>query len=148
MIHAYDKVYLDKAQTVMARMIDFAVYELKYDLEDFFNIFISSGIADRFGKGDFTLIVGKSGVELAYEVLEQSGIAHERIKPQYTMDRSEEFWLGWALAYYQWYSGLSFREIESVVSINEILALYSPYHEMDIKQFVDKMNSLYQARTN
>lgn len=25
------------------------------------------------------------------------------------------------------------------------MALYSPYHEMDIRQFVDKMNELYRA---
>ena len=36
MIHAYDKVYLDKARTALGRMLDFAVYELKYDIEDFF----------------------------------------------------------------------------------------------------------------
>ena len=29
MIRAYDKVYLDKARTVLGRMLDFAVYDLK-----------------------------------------------------------------------------------------------------------------------
>ena len=45
MIHAYDKVYLDKARTALGRMLDFAVYDLKYDIEDFFALFITSGIA-------------------------------------------------------------------------------------------------------
>ena len=36
MIHAYDKIYLDKARTALGRMLDFAVYDLKYDIEDFF----------------------------------------------------------------------------------------------------------------
>lgn len=36
MIYAYDKVYLEKARTVLARMLDFAVYELKYDITQFF----------------------------------------------------------------------------------------------------------------
>ena len=35
MIHAYDKVYLEKARTTLARMLDFAVYDLKYDIEEF-----------------------------------------------------------------------------------------------------------------
>ena len=37
MIHAYDKVYLEKARTSLGRMLDFAVYELGYDLTAFFN---------------------------------------------------------------------------------------------------------------
>ncbi|MCI8936368.1 MAG: helix-turn-helix transcriptional regulator [Lachnospiraceae bacterium] len=145
MIHAYDKVYLDKARTVLGRMLDFAVYDLNYDIADFFQKFICSGVAARFEIGDFTVITGRSGVELAYEVLEQSGIKPKRIKPNYTADRSEEFWLGWALAYYQWETSMSFAEIVQYMTVKDILALYSPYHEMDIRQFVDKMNALYKA---
>lgn len=145
MTYAYDKVYLDKARTALGRMLDFAVYDLKYDITEFFQIFIRSGIADRFESGDFTVITGMSGIELAYEVLEQSGIKTKRIRPKFTADRSEEFWTGWALAYYQWNTAKSFAEIVQYVPICEIMALYSPYHEMDIRQFVDKMNALYQA---
>ena len=144
MIHAYDKVYLDKARTALARMLDFAVYDLKYNITAFFDMFITSGVAARFEIGDFTVIVGKSGVELAYEVLEKSGISYERIKPNYTFNRSEEYWTGWALAYYQWETSLSFAEIVRYIPIKEIQLLYSPYHEMDIRQFVDKMNELYR----
>ena len=144
MIHAYDKVYLDKARTVLGRMLDFAVYDLGYDISEFFQLFICSGLAERFGDGDFTLLVGKSGVELAYEVLELSGIVKERIKPAYAVSRSEEFWVGWALAYYQWETGIRFEEIIRYLPIKEIQALYSPYHEMDIRQFVDKMNELFR----
>lgn len=144
-MHAYDRNYLEKARTAMGRMLDFAVYDLKYDIEEFFALFLGSGVAARFEQGDFTLLVGKSGVELAYEVLEQSGIKYERVKPNYTIDRSEEFWTGWALAYYQWKTSLSFAEIVQYIPIKEIRAMYSPYHEMDIRQFVDKMNELYKA---
>ena len=107
MIRAYDKVYLDKARTALGRMLDFAVYDLKYDIAEFFDMFIKSGVAERFESGDFTVIVGMSGVELAYEVLEQSGVKSERTKPNYTASRSEEFWTGWALAYYQWETSLT-----------------------------------------
>ena len=144
MIHAYDKVYLDKARTALGRMLDFAVYDLKYDIEDFFDLFLSSGIAKRFEEGDFLLLAGMSGVELAYEVLSASDKIGERIKPVYSIDRSEEYWTGWALAYYQWETGLKFEDIVEHIAIKEIQALYSPYHEMDIRQFVDKMNELYK----
>lgn len=143
MIHAYDKVYLDKARIVLARMLDFAVYDLKYDISDFFQMFIDSGVATRFEKGDFTVLVGKSGVEVAYEVLDNLNIQIEYVKPQYSIERSMEYWTGWALAYYQWETSLSFEEITRYVPLHYVKALYSPYHEMDIRHFVDKMNELY-----
>ena len=140
MIPAYDKVYLEKARTALGRMLDFAVYDLKYGLEDFFSLFLASGTADRFEHGDFTLLVGMSGTELAYEVLEQSGIVQKRIRPKYTMNRSEEYWTGWALAYYQWERAGSFSEIVRCVPICRIRELYFPYHEMDIRHFCDRMD--------
>lgn len=145
MIRAYDKVYLDKARTALGRMLDFAVYDLKYEIDLFFGLFIKSGMAARFETGDFTVLAGMSGVELAYAVLEQSGIKQERIKPNYAADRSEEYWTGWALAYYQWETAMSFAQIVKYIPIKDILALYSPYHEMDIRQFVDKMNAMYKV---
>ena len=145
MICAYDKVYLEKARTALGRMLDFAVYELHYDLSVFFSLFLSSGVAKRFGQGDFTLLVGKSGVELAYEVLDKAGVSYERIPAKYAINRSEEYWTGWALAYYQWETALSFEEIVNCVPIAEICVMYSPYHEMNIQHFVDRMNAYYHA---
>lgn len=145
MIHAYDKIYLDKARTSLGRMLDFAVYDLNYDIAEFFELFIKSGIAERFENGDFYVIAGMSGVELAYKVLEQSGLEYERITPNYTLNRSEEYWTGWALAYYQWETSIPFTKILKYIPVKDVMALYSPYHEMDIRQFTDKMNFLYKA---
>ena len=36
-------------------------------------------------------------------------------------------------------------EIVRHIPMQDIVTLYSPYHEMDIRQFVDKMNALYRA---
>ena len=38
---------------------------------------------------------------------------------------------------------IPFAEIVKYIPINEIKALYSPYHEMDIRHFTDKMNEMY-----
>lgn len=143
MIHAYDKWYLDKARIVLARMLDFAVYDLKYDMSKFFQMFIDSGVAARFGKGDFTVLVGKSGVEVAYEVFDKLNLQIDYVKPKYTLERSEEYWTGWALAYYQWETSLSFEEIARYIPIHYVKAMYLPYHEMDIRHFVNKMNEMY-----
>lgn len=145
MICAYDKVYLEKARTTLARMLDYAVYDLKYDIEEFWQMFIQSGVAKQFGKGDYSLIAGKSGVEVAREVVEKVTGSFETTSSRYAMDKSPEYWVGWALAYFQWESSLAFEDITKVVPIKNILTLYSPYHEMDIRQFCDKMRELYKC---
>lgn len=145
MIHAYDKLYLERARTTLARMLDFAVCELHIDLEEFFGLFIASGYAALFGSGDIRTLAGRSGVELTYDIMEATGFPHERIKPAYPAERSEEYWTGWALAYYQWESALSFAQIVRCVPITDIRAMYDPYHEMDIRQFADHMNDLIEG---
>ena len=144
-MNAYDKTYLEKARTALGRMLDFAVYELHYELEKFWELFFTSGVAGRFENGDFTVLVGKSGTELAYEVLEKAGLPVNRITPRYAADRSAEYWTGWALAYFQWESSLPFSEITKYVPITQIREMYTPYHEMDIRQFCDEMRKLYKA---
>lgn len=144
MIHAYDRVYLDKARNALGRMLDYAVNDMHQTLTDFYRLFLQSGLAKRFGDGDYSIIVGHSGVELACEVLANSNPLTAPDKVLYAYDRSEEYWTGWALAYYQWDTGMSFMEIDKHVPIADIYMLYMPFHEMDIRQFVDKMNELYR----
>ena len=67
-----------------------------------------------------------------------------RIKPNYVSSSSEEYWTGWAVAFYQWQKGMSFAELVRHVPIDKITKLYATYHEMDIRQFCEKMDSMYQ----
>lgn len=145
MIHAYDKNYLSKAQNNLASMFDFAVYDLEEDLTDFYQKFLKSRISSQFERGESTVIVGKSGVELTLEIIGDEKLA-SKYRP--VANRTPEYWCGWALAYFQWYSGLTFKEIDNYIPVSEVLAMYSPYHEMDISQFCDKMIELYNKRKN
>lgn len=144
MICAYDKLYLEKAQIALGWMFDFAVHELKYDIQEFYDMFIVSGIAAKFAKGDVTTLVGRSGVELAYEVVDAATHLSLLIEPHFTVNRSPEYWTGWVLAYYQWYTALDFTEINKSIPVKKIVDMYDVYHEMDIMQFVDRMNELYR----
>ena len=145
MIHAYDKNYLSKAQNNLASMLDFAVYDLEEDLSHFYLKFLQSKICSQFERGESTVIVGKSGVELALDIIGDETLA-SKYRP--AANRTPEYWCGWALAYFQWQTNLGFKEINKYISISEILAMYSPYHEMDISQFCDKMIELYNKRKN
>ena len=126
-------------------MFDFAVYDLEEDLTDFYQKFLKSRISSQFERGESTVIVGKSGVELTLEIIGDEKLA-SKYRP--VANRTPEYWCGWALAYFQWYSGLTFKEIDNYIPVSEVLAMYSPYHEMDISQFCDKMIELYNKRKN
>ena len=143
MIRAYDKNYLAKAQNNMASMLDFAVYDLNEDLTSFYKKFLQSRVSRQFERGESAVIAGKSGVELALEVLGNEKLA-SKYRP--AANRTPEFWCGWALAYFQWFTNLSFLEINTFIPVSEVLAFYSPYHEMDISKFCDKMIELYNNR--
>lgn len=151
MIRAYGQNYLEKAQAALGSMLDYAVHDLHYDITAFFSLFLTSGIASLFGSGDVKTIAGRSGVELAWEVLEKSGLRFDCAMPGVRFDRSREYWAGWALAYYQWSTAMTFRDIDRCVPIADVVALYHPYHEMDIRQFCDHMTELIrkaQPETN
>jgi len=38
MTSAYDKIYLEKAQIVLGRMTDYAVYDLEYAIDEIFDL--------------------------------------------------------------------------------------------------------------
>lgn len=138
MIHAYDRLYLERARALLGRMLDFAVYDMKLDICCFYKEFCESEYAAKFERGDTTLLAGKSGIELAYDITGKTST-----EPHFTSNRSPEYWAGWALAYYQWHTALSFGKINSIVPIEDVLAMYPKYHEMDIMQFADAMNEAY-----
>ena len=151
MIHAYDRIYLNSTQRVLGNMLEFAVYDLNESLRDFYRMFLGSGIATAFGKGDCSLIAGRSGAELAYEVFYRSGVEQKIMRPQPRFERTPEYWTGWALAYYQWESGRSFAEIEKACPVEQINEMYHPFHEMDIRAFCERMTQYalrLSGRTN
>ena len=142
MIHAYNEEYLLHARNVMGKMFDFVVYDLNIELESFFDLFIESGVAYKFYKGDTGVISGKSGYELALQVLNIMNKDVEITFPNYTLNHSKEYWLGYFLSYYSWYSNINYEDIILCVSIKELLLMYDKYHEMDIMHFVDKLNEI------
>lgn len=144
MIRAYDKCYLGIAQTSLGRAFDYAAYCEGEDLAEFCQLFVDTGTAKRFERGDAGTIAGQSGVELAREVLSQTPSYTPKVVRNST-GRSPEYWAGWALAHYQWAKALSFSTIFEKVPIATVLEMYPAYHEMDIRRFVERMDELMVA---
>lgn len=147
MTNAYDEIYLHSARTVMARMLDYVTNDMKMDMSLFFKYFIASGLAKEFEKGNCSVVTGKSGVELVKEVFFEIGFNEPSFpNPSFTFHKSIEYWTGWALSYFQWETALHFYEILRYIPLSEIKSYYHPYHEMDIRQFSDKMKELFKER--
>lgn len=125
MTHAYDKVCLERAADTLGRMLDYSVYSLRCEISEVIDLFVASGIAALFGRGDIRTIAGMSGIELAYEVLEKSGIVFERTQPRYTKSLSPEYWYGHALAHIQWETCLPFDQIARSFSPSAFTAGYA-----------------------
>ena len=56
------------------------------------------------------------------------------------LDKSPEYWTGWALAFYQWYRDVRFSRIQEAVSVYVVLGMYMTMHEADIMKFVAVMD--------
>lgn len=138
---AYNELYLPEAQRKLAIMIDLFVNTLGYSLTDAWQLFLQSQLSHKFETGDCSVVAGRSGTEMVMDIFWEKGI-EMKIDPPILLELSEEYWTGWALAYYQWESGLTFAEIEKKVPIEMIRAMYMPYHEMDIKHFKERMDQL------
>jgi len=143
-IHAYQKFYLNDAQQNLAVMFDYALRTLKYDGDQFFLYFIQSEVAQKFGHANPKYIVGMSGIELCQNVLNKIGATRD-FPSEPKIKQGKEFWLGWVLAYYQWYSGLKFSDLQEYGLIpSEILSRYI-LHEADISKFVSVANKIILA---
>lgn len=124
MTYAYDKICLDRASDTLGRMLDYSVYSLHYEIPVMMDLFIASGTAALFERGDIKTIAGMSGIELSYAVLERSGITFERTQPRYTKGLSPEYWCGHALARIQWETCLSFAQIMKNMSPSDFISVY------------------------
>ena len=134
---AYSELYLNNAMNTLATMLDYAVNIINEDIDTVFKRFIDSGAAAHFESGDPNLIAGKSGVELYWSISKSSF----NVYPQYQMFyRTPQFWLGWSLAYYQWYTKRTFRFIHMRVTLQELLGWYTTLHEADLSKFVEELD--------
>ncbi|MCM1440258.1 MAG: helix-turn-helix domain-containing protein [Roseburia sp.] len=148
MIPAYAEDYIDDAMKNLGEAFDYAVNACRIDIETFMELFIASGYADLFGKGFPKVVSGLSGTELVMEVVNKAGPFYSFPKPQIEFDCSPEYWCGWILAYYQWKTGRTFKDIEVNLSVNEILKMYPTLHEADEEKFVDTANAIITRRNN
>lgn len=146
MIRAYDKVYLEDAMRNLGEAFDYVSSHLKIALDEFLDLFVASGIAEQFGRGVPKFVSGLSGIELAMEVLTKAGKDLTFPESDVKYSFSSEYWCGWILAYYQWHSGRTFKNISKYLSMEDVEKLYPTLHEAAEEKFVDTVNSMIRRQ--
>lgn len=141
-IHAYNELYLPGAQNILGYAVDFAISTLALTPNDFGNALAVSNSAKQFSEGNPRYVAGMNGCELARSILDDVGMSYPEAEDEMYLDKSPEYWAGWALAYYQWSTDLSFMEILRAASLDDIIQMYPLYHEMDLTHFEDHLNHL------
>lgn len=140
MIHAYREIYLNNARATLAEAFDYAINTCNISGADFIKMFLVSSISDKMEKGEPKYVSGKSGIEIAREIVFETMGKNLENEPVESFGRSKEYWIGWALSYYQWYTSRKYSDIFKVVSFDELAQLYYALHEADISKFVDVIN--------
>lgn len=151
MTRAYQEIYLSKAQSVIGDAFDYAVNTCAIRGTDFVKLFIASSVSKRMENGEPAYLAGKSGIEIVREIVAETKGQELQIEPQEHFGRSKEYWIGWAIAYYQWYSGRKYSDVFKVLSFEDLQKMYYTLHEADIIKFVDIVDSKikeYFSETN
>ena len=145
-MHLYSELYLSDAKKNLASMFDYAVHDCKYDIDWMVELFLKSGYAKQFERGNPTVVGGMSGVELVRKIIDKIYKKDLEVEAAQPIDKTPEYWAGWALADYQWYSGYRFEDIFEKVKMSEIVEMYHPYHEMSIEHFYEAMDKKMETR--
>lgn len=145
-IRAYAEEYLNDAMNNLGEAFDYAVNACHIEMQTFMDLFVTSGFADAFGNGSPKIVAGMTGTELVMEILTKVGLERDFPEPQERYDFNAEYWCGWILAYYQWKTNRSFKDINELVSMQEILKLYPTLHEASEEKFVDTLNSIIKRK--
>lgn len=144
MTHAYNEEYLDDAMKNLGDMVDYAVHDCGYKPDEFFDLFLSSGIASQFENGNPKYVAGMSGVEIAQAVLRSTKQATEFPEPNFSDEYGREYWAGWILAYYQWIRAKRFEDIvEDGLPLSKICDMYV-LHEADESKFVENADIIIE----
>ena len=134
---AYSDIYLNEAKRHLGVATDYLVNVCGFPPERVGRIYAGNPTARLFARGDPGIVAGMSGIELGQRIYRETQAGTEAPPPVRAVEKSPEYWSGWALAHFQWHWCKTFRWIFARTTLTEIVAKYRVYHEMDISRFVE-----------
>ena len=142
---AYSEMYLNEAMANLGEAVEYAVKGCGMDMDVFFGLFLSSGIAAQFEKGNPKYVSGMSGTELVLEIMNKANYRVNVPEAAKEYEATPEYWCGWILAYYQWRSGMIFRKILKKVKAETLLRMYVTLHEAPEEKALDTLDGIMQT---
>lgn len=137
MTNAYNEIYLDNAMANLGEMMEYVVCDCGRDAGQFFDEFVNSGIAEKFGRGNPKYVAGMSGVEIAIEVMKKTDENIDIVPATFIENKGPEYWAGYIMAYYQWYRNIRFEDmIKNGLDMTKVMSMYI-LHEADESKFVE-----------
>ncbi len=147
MRETYSEIYLDDAIRNMGEMIEYGEEACGVKQNLLLRMFIRSGYASRWEKGDPRVICGLSGTELCSRLIEEFCEGRDtKPAPIVRYDTGEAYWRGFVLAYYQWRSGRTFSEILTFIGREDLQRMYTAYHTVSEEKTADELEALLQRR--
>ena len=146
-MRAYRETYLYNAARNLGSMLDYAVNDCKIDGGLFLHMFTTTGFAEQFERGNPRVIAGMSGIELAMKIIESATGKKLTAEPAEIYYRTAEYWTGWALAQYQWYTAMKFSTILRFLPFDDIILMYPTLHEADITKFYSTAEEIRARRS-
>ena len=142
MMHAYNELYLNSAMETLGEVFSFTSNPIEADL--LFEEFLMSGYAYQFGRGNPKYINMPS-----FALFKDIAKDKLPLTTLYSNEKTPEYWCGFVLAYYQWYTGLTFQQIGEKLNPSRIISMYNPLHEADLSKFVEIANDIvFDKETN
>ncbi len=139
MSYKYNELYLDDVMENMGAMFEYALVNCNVSIEQFTELFISSGLASHIENGNPTFLAGKSGIELFRYVAEKTNFDFISNSPYINEHPEKEFWTGWILARIQWETSISFEKIFEKLPCIEIMNSFIPLHEASEEKATDTL---------
>ena len=141
MTHAYQEIYLSNAQSALGDAFDYAINTCQISGENFIQMLLSSSVCKKLENGEPAYLAGKSGIEISREILVETTGKQFSQAQDYNLSRSPEYWIGWAVAYYQWFSGRKYNQIFEALPFQDLQKMYYTLHEADVSKFADIADS-------
>lgn len=145
MIRAYNHYYLEDVMNNLAAMLDCAANVVHYNIVVFYEMFLASGVATQIEIGNPRYLSGLSGIELMQIVFKKCSDKDIQDIDYHPLERTPEYWAGWALAYYQWFTAKSFSYIQrNGLDIKTLINLYPTLHEVDLSKWVETADTIIE----
>lgn len=142
MMRAYIEPYLKNVMRNVGVLSHFCINEYGLSPEKFADLFAKSHVAKQISNGNPRFLAGLSGKEMADMIMEASDEKGCRRVGTDIYQVSPEYWAGWVMAYYQWYTSKSFAQMYADgETYDKVLKMYYPMHEADLTKVVASISA-------